>query len=262
MKLKNPILPVLVLVLLLTPALMAKAADWPRPKGPVADYARLIPDQDRKKIAALSTELQQKTGAALVVATLPTIGSMSIEDAAVKIFEDWGIGQKGKDNGILLLVAKEQRKMRIEVGYGLEGVVTDATAGRIRDQAILPFFKKGDYGTGVWLGTANLAKIIADDKGVKLTGLPKRTTRKKSNSVGFGGIFVLIAVAVIVLRMVRRGGRGGRGGGGGFVTGMILGSMMGGGGRSSGGGGFDGFGGGFGGFGGGMSGGGGASGGW
>ena len=260
MRLKTQTVFSLALVFIMTLAFAARAADWPRPQGPVADYAKMIPDQYRKKITALSTELQQKTGAALVVATVPSLGDKSIEEAAVKIFEDWGIGQKGKDNGILLLVAKKERKMRIEVGYGLEGVVTDATAGRVRDKAILPFFKKGAFGEGVWLGIASLAKIIADDKGVKLTGLPKRPISKKNNSLGSFAIFILIALGIIVMRAARRGGRGGRGGGGGLVTGMILGSMMGGG-RSSGGG-FDSFGGGFGGFGGGMSGGGGASGGW
>ena len=248
----------LVLAALFSLALAAKAAQWPRPQGPVADYAKMIPEQYLKKITALSTELRQKTGDALVVATVPSIGNESIEEAAVRIFEAWGIGLKGKDNGILLLVAQKERKMRIEVGYGLEGIVTDATAGRVRDQAILPYFKKGDFGAGVWLGVANLAKIIADDKGVKLTGLPESAPGKKGGSAGFAAIFVIIALGIIILRMARRGGRGGRGGG--LVTGMVLGSMMGGG-RSSGGG-FDSFGGGFGGFGGGMSGGGGASGSW
>ena len=252
------------LLLLAGPA--RAALDYARPAGPVADYAKIIPAQAQKTITALSTELLQKTGASLVVATVPSLDGESIEQAAVQLYQKWGIGKKGEDKGVLLLVAPKERKLRIEVGYGLEGVITDATSGEIIRRAIVPYFKKGDMATGILTGSAVLAQMIAKDAGVKLSGLPEGTGRSGGTGFGLGGLIVAILIFVFLMRgMRRRGGPGGRGGGSGVLPAMLLGSMLGssmGGPSRGGGGGFDSFGGGFGGFGGGMSGGGGASGGW
>jgi uncharacterized protein len=223
----------------------------------VGDYAKVIPPQYAQGIAAASTELWQKTGAALVVATIPSLDGDSIEEAAVRLFQQWGIGKKGDDQGILFLVAVKERRMRIEVGYGLEGIITDATAGAIRDQAMVPYLKKNDYGKGLYAGVAAAAQIIAKDKGVALTGVPKVKVRKPTGGLAIGGLFFVFLVIFILLTSLRRGSARG------VLPALILGSMMGGGFRGGGGGGFGGFGGGgFGGFGGGMSGGGGASGGF
>ena len=179
---------------------------------------------------------------------------------AVELFEKWGIGQKGKDEGLLFLLALKERKARIEVGYGLEGIIPDAVARRIYDQAMLPYLKKNKFDLGLGAGVAAAAQIIAKDKGVKLTGVPD--VKVKSTGGGAGVILPFILFIVIFFIVAAMRGRGGRrgGGGGSFLTGMFLGSMMGGG--HSSGGGFSSFGGGggFGGFGGGMSGGGGFSG--
>jgi uncharacterized protein len=224
----------------------------------VADYAKVIPPQYAQGIAAASTELWQKTGAALVVATIPSLDGDTIEEAAVRIFQQWGIGKKGDDRGLLFLVAIKERKIRIEVGYGLEGIITDATAGAIRDQAMIPYLKKNDYGKGLYAGLAAAAQIIARDQGVTLTGVPKVKLRKSSSGLAIGGLFFVFLVIFVLLTSLRRGSARG------VLPALILGSMMGGGFRGGGGGGgFGGFGGGgFGGFGGGMSGGGGASGGF
>ena len=262
---------VLLLVLLLAAPATA-ALDYARPTGPgglpaaVGDYAKILPANIKQFMENLSTELLQKTGDSLVVATVPSLHGESIEQAAVHLFEKWGIGKKGQDKGVLLLVAPTERKMRIEVGYGLEGTLTDATAGAIRDQYMLPFFKKGDFGKGLLNGAAATASVLAQAAGVKLTGVPEVKIRTSSRrNLGIGGLFVVLAIFWLVMRVFgRRGGRGGRGGGSGILPAILLGSMMGssmGGGMHRGGG-FGGFGGGFGGFGGGMSGGGGASGGW
>ncbi|MGD8561971.1 MAG: TPM domain-containing protein [Desulfarculaceae bacterium] len=231
----------------------------PRPQGPVADYAKVIPQAYKDKIDQAARELQQKTGAALVVATLPTLGDNTVEEVAVKIFETWGIGQKGVDEGVLILVAVKERRLRIEVGYGLEGLITDGMAGRVRDQAIVPYLKKNQYGLGLYAGAAALAQIIAADKGVALTGVPQVKVKRSSRRFGFGGLLALLVALFVFSRVLRSRSRGR--GGGALLTGLFLGSMMSGG-RHYGSGGFSGFGGGFGGFGGGMSGGGGASGGF
>ncbi len=262
-----PLLLALGLVLALAASALA-ALDYPRPTGPeglpsaVGDYAKIISAQARRAMEAVAVELYQKTGAAVVVATVPSLDGESIEQAAVQLFQKWGIGKKGEDKGILLLVAPKERKLRIEVGYGLEGVITDATAGAVRDQYMLPYFKKGQFAEGLLTGEAALASLVAQNQGVKLTGVPEVQLRRgASRGFSLGGLFLVLIVFWLLLRMFgRKGGRGGRGGGGGILPAILLGSMMGGG--SNRGGGFGGFGGGFGGFGGGMSGGGGASGSW
>ncbi len=248
----------LALLFVVCLALPGAAAEWPRPQGPVGDYAKVIPPQYVQGITAAATELWQKTGAALVVATIPSLEGDSIEDTAVRLFKQWGIGKKGDDRGLLFLVAIKERRMRIEVGYGLEGLITDATSGAIRDQAMLPYLKKNDFGKGLYAGVAAAAQIIAKDRGVTLSGVPQVTLRKPSSGLAFGGLFFVFLVLFILLTSLRRGSARG------VLPAIILGSMLGGGFRGGGGGGgFGGFGGGgFGGFGGGMSGGGGASGGF
>ncbi|MCB2193644.1 MAG: TPM domain-containing protein [Deltaproteobacteria bacterium] len=264
---------IIALAALLALATSALAAlDYPRPSGPggqpsaVGDFANMIPAQAKQAMEAIATELYQKTGAAVVVATVPSLDGESIEQAAVQLFEKWGIGKKGEDKGVLILLAPKERKMRIEVGYGLEGVLTDATSGAVRDQYMLPYFKKGKFAQGMLAGEVAVASVIAQDAGVKLTGVPEvKVKRGFSRGFSLGGLFVVLIIFWLVLRIFgRRGGRGGRGGGGGVLPALLLGSMMGSsmGGGFSRGGGFGGFGGGFGGFGGGMSGGGGASGSW
>jgi uncharacterized protein len=259
-----------LLAALLMAAPVWAALDYPRPGGPggrpsaVGDYAKIIPPAQKQAINALAAELLQKTGASLVVATVPSLDGESIEQAAVQLFQKWGIGKKGEDKGVLLLVAPRERKMRIEVGYGLEGVLTDATSGAIRDQYMLPYFKKGKFGQGLLAGAAAAASVVAQSAGVKLTGVPEVKIKPRSRGLGIGGLFVVLIAFWFFMRVLgRRGGRGGRGGSG-VLPAILLGSMMGSsmGGGFHRGGGFGGFGGGFGGFGGGMSGGGGASGGW
>ncbi|MFH1060763.1 MAG: TPM domain-containing protein [Pseudomonadota bacterium] len=262
-----------MLLLLLPAAALAAApavpAAWPRPAGPVADYAKVIDADHARRITALAQELVDKTGAALVVATLPDLGDQSVEEAAVSLHEAWGIGLKGEDRGVLILVAVAERRLRIEVGYGLEGVVTDAAAGRVRDQDLVPYLKKNQYGPGLLAGAQAVARLIAAERGVELTGAPE-PKRQGSGGWGLGGVFFgLLIFGRAMRRAARRGGGGGgfgsgRGGGGDLLSAFLLGSLLGrGGGGHRGGGGFDSFGGGgFGGFGGGMSGGGGASGGF
>jgi uncharacterized protein len=239
-------------------ALPSWASEWTKPQGPVGDYAKVIPAKYAQGIAAASTELWQKTGAALVVATIPSLEGDTIEEVAVRLFEKWGIGEKGVDKGLLFLVAIKERRLRIEVGYGLEGIITDATAGAIRDQAMVPYMKKNEFGKGLYAGVAAAAQIIAKDQGATLTGVPDVKVKRSSGKLGIIGLFFVFLVIFILLTSLRRGSARG------VLPALILGSMMGGGFRGhGGGGGFGGFGGsGFGGFGGGMSGGGGASGGF
>jgi uncharacterized protein len=194
----------------------------------------------------------------IAVVILPTLDGYPIEEYATKLFRTWGIGNKKTNNGILLLVAINDRKVRIEVGYGLEGAIPDITSNNIINNDIKPAFKQGAYFDGINAATDNIAKAAV--------GEYKVARQKKGKEKG-GSIFLFLIILFVIIAIVgKKGGNGGSNiGGGGFsdiATGMLLGSLLGGGGRSGGdGGGFSG-GGGFGGFGGGSSGGGGASGGW
>jgi len=242
----------LILILL---SLNVVAQQFPQPKGYVNDFANVIPPSQEQQINRICLELKQKTGAQIADVTIQTLGDNYIEDYAVRLFEKWGIGEKGKDNGVLVLNAIRERKIRIEVGYGIEGIIPDGKAGRIRDQYLLPYLKKEDFGTGHLYTVAAIAKEIANEYGVELTGnvqLP-RSRSSRSKGKGIGGILSMLFFFFLIFATRGR-----------ILPWLLLGSMFGGGGRDRGGwGGFSGgggFGGGFGGFGGGMSGGGGASG--
>ncbi len=230
----------------------------PRPVGYVNDFAQVIEPDWAERITAVCRELDEKTGTEITVATFPDIGDGSIDDFTSRVFEDWMPGEKGIDNGILILDAIAQRLIRIEIGYGLEPVVPDAVAGRIRRDVMTPFLKAGQRGEAYYQGVAALATIVAKEENIELESLkgqitPEPQTQRRSGR-GISPFVIFIAIAVLA-SIFRGGGRGGRGirGGGPFLGGMFLG----GGGFGGGGGG-----GGFGGFGGGMSGGGGSSGGY
>jgi uncharacterized protein len=238
------------------------------PTGYVSDLAGVIAPDAKARLEALGTEVEQKTGAQMAIVTVRSLEGESVDNYAVDLFKQLGVGGKKDNRGVLLLVAPHERKYRIEVGYGLEPVINDARAGDA-GRAMVLYLRQGNYGKAAEAGAWQLAGYIAADSGVTLSGQPPmRLTRVSQDEGGIGGlrlVFALIVFVVVIGSLISRGG--GRGGGRGclwFLLGMFLGNS--GGGRSSGdwgGGGFGGGGGGgFGGFGGGSSGGGGASGSW
>jgi uncharacterized protein len=238
------------------------------PTGYVSDLAGAITPDARTRLEALCAEVEQKTGAQMAIVTVSSLEGESVDNYAVDLFKQLGVGSKKDNRGVLLLVAPKERKYRIEVGYGLEPVINDARAGDA-GRAMVSFLRQSDYGKAAEAGAWQLASYLAADSGVTLSGQPPlRPTRVSRDDGGIGGlglIFALIVFLAVVGSLISRGG--GRGGGSGclwFLLGMLMNS---GGGRSGGGWGGGGFGGGgggggFGGFGGGSSGGGGASGSW
>ena len=244
------------------------------PTGYVTDLAGVIGAEKTTRLEALCTELEQKTGAQLAIVTVRSLDGQSVEYYAVDLFRQLGIGSKKDNRGILLLVAPNDRKYRIEVGYGLEPIINDARAGDA-GRAMVPFLRLGDYGDAVEMAAWQLAKYIVDDANVTLSGRPPMRHVRQMNRGGGIGIFWLIVGLIILFSFLGRssGGRGfrGRGSGGSGLLWFLLGMMAnsgrgsrgdwGGGGFGGGSGGWGG-GGGFGGFGGGSSGGGGASGSW
>jgi uncharacterized protein len=243
------------------------------PTGYVTDLAGVIAPDTKTQLEALCTEVEQKTGAQIAVVTVHSIGNQSIEDYAADLYKQLGVGDKQNSRGVLLMVAPDLRQYRIEVGYGLEPVITDGRAGNA-GRAMVPLLRQGDYSGAISTAATQLANYIAADRGVTLSAAPAPVPSEAPPTSGgwnFQSIWLILGILYILFVIVRRAsyvGRGGRGYGGSswWLLPLLFG---GGGGRNSGwggggysGGGFGGGGGGFGGFGGGMSGGGGASGSW
>ena len=121
----------------------------PEPRGPVNDFAEVVPLDQERRIEAVIGELYRKTGIPVVVVTMPDIGGADYNEYATRLYETWGIGKEGEDKGVLLFVTVKERKMRIEVGYGSEGVIPDGLAGEVRDRYMVPHLKNDRYGEGL-----------------------------------------------------------------------------------------------------------------
>ncbi len=275
-------------------AAAAQAQDYPpRPDGPVYDGANILSPETEARLDAQLRAYNAETGRAIVVATVPSLGGASIETYATRLFTDeWGIGGAQRDAGLLLLIAPNERRMRIEVGYGLHGYFGGIMAGRVINDVIAPRFKAGDFDGGVTQGVAAILDHLAraPEDAIAIEEAAQAAEAQRSRSEGGFPIGVLIWLAFMffffVLPLMSGRGRrrryrsrgegpwGSRGRdmsdtardiilwevGSAVARGLINSGRGGGGGGWGGGGGFGG--GGFGGFGGGSSGGGGASGGW
>lgn len=227
----------------------------------INDYTNTINNDYKEKIVSIGKELEDKTGAQAIIVAINSTNNISIEDYTNKLFRGWGIGKSEKDNGLLILLAINDRQYRVEVGRGLEGTIPDALSNRVMESLAKPSFVQGDYGEGLLNSYSKLCDYIAEEYGVTLDKslnieLPSQaqSTTSKNKNLGFVGIGFLI---LIFLDLIFNRGRvmstllqllfwnnffnGGRRGGGGFGGGS---------------------GGGFGGFGGGSSNGGGSSGRW
>ncbi len=242
-------------------ALLAAAVAAAQPAPPaltdtVNDTAGIIDAPSRAELDRRIRALRAATGDTIVIATVPTFQPYgSIDEYAVKMFENGGrgIGDKDKHNGLLIVVAVQDRALRLEVGYGLEGIVPDGFAGEVRD-LIRPYFRQERYGPGLLAGTTTLINRIAEERGVTIPDVPVvRPRRSSSSSRGFpfGVLFWIVLAIIFAINNNRPGRRRYWGGPWSGWTGGFGGGGFGGGG-----------GGGFGGFGGGGSGGGGASGSW
>ena len=249
---------------------VAAQPETPELTQPVNDFAHVIDPDNAAKMDALIRSLQKASGDVVVVATVDTFQPYGdIREYAVKMFENHGrgIGQKGKDNGLLILLAVKDRQVRVEVGYDLEEFITDGYAGELSRKVMVPEFRNGSYGAGLLAGVSKIATRIAERRNVALEGVPPPSQDSGDEGGGSGGGFlVVIVILIILLNMIGRTRRrrfwGGPWGGWNSGVGPFGGGFGSGGGFGGGFGGFGGGGGGFGGFGGGRSGGGGGGGSW
>lgn len=253
----------LLLVCIVAPLLFISAATAEnikdlKPTGYVNDFANVLSPATRSQLETLCTAVDRQAKAQIAVVTIKTTGDDSIDDFATRLEEQWKVGAKGTDRGLLLLVATQDHHYRFEVGYGLEGILPDGKVGSI-GREMVPYLRQGNYDAAITLGTQQVAQVIATDAGVTLQAPAMQAVpqRKPNRALGVRDILLAIFVIFIFVSLLRSGSSGW----GGFLLGTILGSILGGG-RGGFGGGGDGGGGGFGGFGGGSSGGGGASGSW
>jgi len=205
-----------------------------RPTGPIGDYARVIDAATQQKITTLAQALWEQAQFGLVVATVPSLGNESIDEYAPELYKQWGIGKKGADEGALVLLSLDPRRVRIEVGLGSEGYLNDAKAGRLIDDYGLPSFKAGDYAGGLLEISGAIGGIVAHEKGITLSD-PSVIAQTDQRPLPHVSLFQLILIGVVLLLLFgTRTGRtlfwallvsslfsGGRGGGGGgFGGGM------------------------------------------
>ena len=164
---------------------------FPKPTGAVNDFAGVIPAQYKGPMENLAREVLEKTGTAIVVATVETIGDNDPNDYANRLYQAWGIGKKGEDKGVLIFLAVKERRVRIETGYGVEGILPDGLAGEILDRYAIPCFREGDYGQGLAETMAAVSSVVAKAAGVTLTGAPPPERRPARTERGLG-IFQIV----------------------------------------------------------------------
>ncbi|MFM4978905.1 YgcG family protein [Aeromonas caviae] len=225
----------LALCLLLCTTALHAAPDFPALTGRVVDEANLMSRKQAHQLAQQLAVFEKRSGVQLVVVSIDTLAGDTIEEYGYQLGRHWGIGQKGKNNGVLLIIAQDERKVRIEVGYGLEGALPDAIAANIIQTRILPAFKRGDMVAGILAGSQGIMQALAGE-------YQPVDHASKAGKQGGPWLFILVVIAMIVLHNLRGGG--GPGGrrraaymAGGFGAGSFGGRTGGGGGGFSGGGG-------------------------
>jgi len=184
----------------------AGARDVPFLSGRVVDDAGILSSEAKTRLEQKLAEIETQTTAQVAVLTIPSLDGESLEDYSLRVASTWKLGQKGKDNGVLLLIAKDDRKMRIEVGYGLEPTLTDALSGRILDNLLRPKFRAGDYDGGIEEGVDAIAKVLAGNADAVPASAP-RERPPLMFAVLFLGIYSLVCGIFSLIALFTKGGQ-------------------------------------------------------
>ena len=203
---KNIVALFLLCFLLCLPVISQAAVVKPTSDFYVNDYANLLNSSTKQYIMNTNVELQQKTGAQIVVVTVPSLDGRDIEGYANELFNNWGIGDKQKENGVLLLCSYSDRLFRIEVGYGLEGALPDGKTGRMQDQYIIPYLKQNNFDEGIKNGYSAFLEEVSNEYNVTITGTKQATKQETSNGFSWNSIFSIIFFIVIMILLSRFGG--------------------------------------------------------
>lgn len=205
----------LILLIVALAATPAAAQEFPALTGRVVDAADLLTPQQEQQLTHRLEALERASSRQLVIATVPSLQDRPIEDYGYQLGRHWRIGQQGANNGAILLVAPNERKVRVEVGYGLEPILTDAFSNTVIDQQILPRFRDGDMGAGIMAGAnALIEQLGAPPEEAERRALAAAERQRSAEGGGatlLGVLFWMVVVAILIFAMVRRGvRRGGR----------------------------------------------------
>lgn len=189
---------------------LVSAQELPAPRGFVNDFAGVVSTEDERVMTRIIEAIQRETGAEIAVAVVESYAPYgSIEQYSIALAEAWGVGGAERDTGVVLLVAVEERELRIEVGYGLEGAITDGTAGQIRDDYLVPYLSENEWGEGLKAGVAAIAAEIADEYNVDLETLqiaaperPAAARRSQGRDIGDIVYFIIVFFFVISGRFI------------------------------------------------------------
>ena len=243
---KHPFRFIIIAYLCVQSALLF-SLDVPPLDGPVNDYAHMFTTSEIQELNSYLYTIDRQSDLQIAVLTIPSLEGDNLESYSIRVAEKWQIGQKGKDSGVILVIVAQDRKLRIEVGYGLEDRITDAQSSRIIRSVIAPQFKKREYGKGVLLGVKNLVGLALQDESL-ISDAVKESDRQDDDSIPLPLVIFLIIIFLFGSRFMpgglfwpllflssgRRGGYSGRGGG--FGSGGFGSGFSGGGGRFGGGG--------------------------
>jgi uncharacterized protein len=198
---KLHILQIIFLCIIFIP--VANAVEYPSPTGYVNDFANMLSPGDVVRLNNELIAIEKNTTVEIAIVTVDSLQGVSVEEYAVKLFEKWGIGKKGKDNGLLILVSKNDREYRIETGYGLEGTINAARAGRIGRDILEPNFKRGEYGTGLYEAVLEVKGLVSNNPDV----VSKYTTQDNNEFIAFTGVnpsLILVIMGIILFKIYKK----------------------------------------------------------
>lgn len=183
-------------------SLQAQALKFPEPEGPVNDFAQVISPQYKAQMSQLAQALWDQAGTSVVVATFRDLGGESPQIFANKLYKAWGIGTKGEDKGVLIVVALKERRVTFETGYGVEGILPDAKVGEILDKQVIPFLRTDRYGEGLFNGMKAVAHTVAPDAAAQ-----SKAEKEKPLLRYLLILFIILVILIIIfgLMYVRRG---------------------------------------------------------
>jgi uncharacterized protein len=196
----------IAVVALICVSAAALAYNFPALTGRIVDQANIIPADTRAALEPKLADLEQKSGIQLVVATVSSLEGQAIEPYANELFRTWGLGEKDKNNGVLLLVAPNEHRVRIEVGYGLEATLTDALSSVIINNTIAPRFKAGDFGGGISQGVDQIIAVLTTDSSEWQKKPPVRLDRQQAPDP-FGWVLIAIFIGILLMSAVSPGFR-------------------------------------------------------